>query len=119
MNYNSTSDTQFTNLQSQVNDVKDVMKTNIDKVLQRGDRLDDLVDKTTDLEANAVQFTTVSKKIKRKMWWQNLKMKIILVCVILVIIAIITVALILKFKKSDDTEITTTTAKPTITTSLK
>jgi vesicle-associated membrane protein 7 len=37
-------------LQSHVDEVKGVMTQNIDKILQRGDKLDDLVDKTADLE---------------------------------------------------------------------
>ena len=37
-------------LQSQVNEVRDVMTQNIEKVLQRGENLEDLMDKTTDLE---------------------------------------------------------------------
>ena len=49
-NYNSTNN--FDDLQNQVNDVKGVMTQNIDKILQRGDKLDDLVDKTTDLETS-------------------------------------------------------------------
>ena len=39
-------------LQAQVNEVKDVMTQNIEKVLERGERLEDLVDKTEDLEAS-------------------------------------------------------------------
>ncbi|CAF0763876.1 unnamed protein product [Brachionus calyciflorus] len=120
MNYNSTGDSNFTNLQNQVNDVKGVMKSNIDKVLERGDRLDVLVDKTTDLEANAVQFNTVAKKVKRKMWWKNLKMMLILICVIVVIITVIGVALGLKFGgKSNDDEKTTTNAPITTLSTAK
>ena len=40
----------FTQLQAQVNEVKGVMTENIEKVLQRGERLEDLIDKTEDLE---------------------------------------------------------------------
>ena len=39
------------NLQSQIHDVRDVMTQNIEKVLERGERLDDLMDKTEELEA--------------------------------------------------------------------
>ena len=38
-------------VQGQVNEVKVILKDNIDKVLERGDRLDDLMDKTEDLQA--------------------------------------------------------------------
>ena len=40
----------LTVLQSQVNEVKDVMTQNIEKVLERGENLDELMVKTTDLE---------------------------------------------------------------------
>jgi hypothetical protein len=39
-------------LRSQVDEVKDVMTQNIERVLERGEKLDDLVDKTEDLEAS-------------------------------------------------------------------
>ena len=55
---NSDANNNFTNLQNEVNSVKDVMTTNIDKILQRGDALDDLVGKTSVLE------DSVTKKIK-------------------------------------------------------
>ena len=38
-------------VQGQVNEVKVILKDNINKVLERGDRLDDLMDKTGDLQA--------------------------------------------------------------------
>ena len=41
----------ITALQSQVHEVKGVMAQNIEKVIQRGERLDDLVDKTDELNA--------------------------------------------------------------------
>uniref|UniRef100_A0A8C6LFH7 Vesicle-associated membrane protein 8-like n=1 Tax=Nothobranchius furzeri TaxID=105023 RepID=A0A8C6LFH7_NOTFU len=39
-------------VQSQVNEVKVILKDNINKVLERGDRLDDLINKTDDLQAS-------------------------------------------------------------------
>ncbi len=93
-NYNTNN---FTQLQGQVNDVKDVMTENIDKILKRGDKLEDLVDKTNDLESSAIQFNVTAKKVKRKMWWKNLKMMFILGMVILIILAVIITVLVLKF----------------------
>lgn len=55
-NYMSTDSTQFSQLQNQVDEVKDVMTNNIDSILRRGDRLEDLVDKTTDLESSVFWF---------------------------------------------------------------
>lgn len=44
-------------LRSQVDEVKGVMTQNIEKVLERGERLDDLMDKTTELEASVSKWT--------------------------------------------------------------
>ena len=43
---------QLGQLQSQVNEVKDVMTQNIEKVMERGERLEDLIAQTDDLEAH-------------------------------------------------------------------
>ena len=39
-------------VQGQVNEVKVILKDNINKVLERGDRIDDLIGKTDDLQAS-------------------------------------------------------------------
>ena len=50
---------QVSRLQSQVDEVKGVMSQNIEKVMERGERLDDLMDKTEELE-NSVSMIPVS-----------------------------------------------------------
>jgi len=45
---------------AQVGEVTGIMKQNIEKVLERGERLDDLVDKTEDLQAS-VSFRGLNK----------------------------------------------------------
>lgn len=76
-------------LRSQVDEVKEVMTQNIERVLERGDRLDDLVDKTEDLENSAATFQKTSRKIRKKYFWRNMKMKILIVVVVTVIIVVI------------------------------
>ncbi|XP_072410037.1 vesicle-associated membrane protein 8 isoform X3 [Chiloscyllium punctatum] len=77
------------NLQGQVNDVKGIMSQNIEKVLERGEKLDDLIIKTDDLQASADTFQKTSTKIARKMWWKNTKMIIIIVVIVVIIIILI------------------------------
>ena len=43
---------QLSTLQTQVNEVKDVMTQNIEKVLERGENLEELMTRSTDLEAH-------------------------------------------------------------------
>lgn len=77
--------------QKQVDQVVDIMRQNMDKVLERDAKLSELDNRADALQAGASQFETSAGRLKRKMWWQNCKMWIILIVVILVIIAIIVI----------------------------
>nr|XP_046225589.1 vesicle-associated membrane protein 7 isoform X1 [Oncorhynchus gorbuscha]XP_046225590.1 vesicle-associated membrane protein 7 isoform X1 [Oncorhynchus gorbuscha]XP_046225591.1 vesicle-associated membrane protein 7 isoform X1 [Oncorhynchus gorbuscha] len=76
-------------VQGQVNEVKVILKDNINKVLERGERLDDLVDKTHDLQATADSFQRTSTRVARKYWWKNTKMMIIIGVIVLIILILI------------------------------
>ncbi|KAM9517035.1 uncharacterized protein ACWYII_044203 isoform 2-T6 [Salvelinus alpinus] len=76
-------------VQGQVNEVKVILKDNINKVLERGERLDDLVDKTHDLQATADSFQRTSTRVARKYWWKNVKMMIIIGVIVLIILILI------------------------------
>jgi vesicle-associated membrane protein 7 len=78
-------------LREEVRQVKDVMVANIDALVDRGERLDLLVDKTEQLSSESVSFRQSSRALQRKMWWQNTRMKVILVVAAIVILyAIVT-----------------------------
>ena len=47
-----------------MDEVRGVMSQNIERVMERGEKLDDLVDKTGALEQNAVRFRQTSKKVR-------------------------------------------------------
>ena len=76
-------------VRSQINDVKDVMVQNIEKVLERGEKIELLVDKTDRLNQQAFKFEKQSKRLKTAMWWKNCKMTIILTVVVLAIIYLV------------------------------
>ncbi|XP_061117564.1 vesicle-associated membrane protein 8 [Conger conger] len=76
-------------LQSQVDGVKDIMTQNVDRILARGERLDDLMDKTEDLQAGAQNFKHTSQKVARSYWWKNVKLVVVIVVIVLVILLII------------------------------
>jgi len=63
-------------LQSEVDQVKDIMVANIDVIIERGEKLDLLVDKTEHLSANSVTFRNTSRNLQRAMWWKNMKLTI-------------------------------------------
>ncbi|XP_076862172.1 vesicle-associated membrane protein 3 [Brachyhypopomus gauderio] len=75
--------------QAQVDEVVDIMRVNVDKVLERDQKLSDLDDRADALQAGASQFETNAAKLKRKYWWKNCKMWAILIAVVIIIIIII------------------------------
>ena len=58
-------------VKNQIEDVKGVMVQNIEKVLERGEKIELLVDKTDRLNQQAFQFVSNSKKLRTAMWWKN------------------------------------------------
>ncbi|NXS22528.1 VAMP1 protein, partial [Mystacornis crossleyi] len=70
--------------------VVDIMRMNVDKVLERDQKLSELDNRADALQAGASQFETSAAKLKRKYWWKNCKMMIILgvVCAVILIIII-------------------------------
>ncbi|XP_009331781.1 PREDICTED: vesicle-associated membrane protein 3 [Pygoscelis adeliae] len=77
--------------QHQVDEVVDIMRVNVDKVLERDQKLSELDDRADALQAGASQFETSAAKLKRKYWWKNCKMWAILIAVVIIIIIIIIV----------------------------
>ena len=64
---------------------------NIEKVLDRGDRIELLVDKTDTLRADAFRFKRTTREVRRQMWWRDVKMYLI-VCVVAVFLVYFAVA---------------------------
>ncbi|KYN14392.1 Synaptobrevin [Trachymyrmex cornetzi] len=65
------------------------MKTNVEKVLERDQKLSELDDRADALQQGASQFEQQAGKLKRKFWLQNLKMMIIMGVIGLIVLAII------------------------------
>ncbi|KAL8608969.1 hypothetical protein ACOMHN_062852 [Nucella lapillus] len=117
-NFSKAGNDTVSRLQSQVDEVKGVMTQNIEKVMERGDHLEDLMDKTEELEASANNFQKTSRKIRKKYWWKNKKMTLIICGVSLLVILIIIIIILFSTgvlpPSSDDSSkgTVTTTAKP-------
>ncbi|KAG0007402.1 Vesicle-associated membrane protein [Entomortierella chlamydospora] len=65
-------------VQGEIEQVKDVMVQNIERVLERGERIELLVDKTDNLNQQAFVFKRRSSMLKRTMWWKNVKLMVLL-----------------------------------------
>ncbi|KAL3897499.1 MAG: hypothetical protein SGCHY_003375 [Lobulomycetales sp.] len=80
-------------VQREVDEVIGVMQNNIDKVVTRGEKLDALQDKTDDLQQGAMQFKKGATKVRKQMWWKDMKLKMIIVLIIVIIVVILAIAL--------------------------
>ncbi|KAF2567612.1 hypothetical protein F2Q68_00027873 [Brassica cretica] len=76
-------------VKAQVSEVKGVLIENIDKLYDRGVKIEILVEKTADLRSQADVYRTQGDQIKRKMWFQNMKIKLIFLAIIIALILII------------------------------
>eukprot|EP01025_Chloroclados_australasicus_P049159 TRINITY_DN5589_c0_g4_i2.p11 TRINITY_DN5589_c0_g4~~TRINITY_DN5589_c0_g4_i2.p11 ORF type:complete len:108 (-),score=2.30 TRINITY_DN5589_c0_g4_i2:2107-2430(-) len=73
--------------------VKKIMADNVQSVMDRGEKLYGLEEKTEDLLDQAKLFKTKGAKLRMRMFCQNMKMKIVLGVLILLIIFIIVIAI--------------------------
>ncbi|KAF9688921.1 hypothetical protein SADUNF_Sadunf01G0038300 [Salix dunnii] len=109
-------------VKAQVSEVKGVMMENIEKVqisywfsllcnlevktvlgacyqvLDRGEKIELLVDKTENLRSQAQDFRQQGTKMRRKMWIQNMKIKLIVLGIIIALILIIVLSICHGFK---------------------
>ncbi|KAB5572032.1 synaptobrevin [Coniochaeta sp. 2T2.1] len=84
------SDDAIGNAKREIDDVRGIMTRNIEGLLERGERIDLLVDKTDRLGGSAREFRVRSRGLKRKMWWKNVKlMSLLALVVVLIVLAIV------------------------------
>ncbi|RYG68433.1 hypothetical protein EON64_05195 [archaeon] len=72
-----------------VDSVKLVMQENVDIALQNCVKLETIEKAAAELQQQAGVFKRNANELKKKMWWKNIKMKLIIAFVILAIIGII------------------------------
>lgn len=86
---------QLSLMQGRVTEVTGVMTENIEKVMRRGEALEDLTDRSALLAGSSTEFRHTSTKLRKKLFWKSVKMWVILIVVILVIILLIVAAVLI------------------------
>jgi len=79
----------LTQANQKVDEVKAVMTNNIEQVLERGDKIEVLVDKTEGLYSNATTFKHQATSLKRAMMWKNIKLTLIIVGILIAVVLLI------------------------------
>ncbi|XP_035261907.1 vesicle-associated membrane protein 1-like [Anguilla rostrata] len=86
---NLSSNRRLQQTQAQVEEVVDIMRVNVDKVLERDQKLSELDDRADALQAGASQFESCAAKLKNKYWWKNCKMMIMMGIIGVIVVGII------------------------------
>ena len=63
-------------LRADVTETTNVLKVTVDKLVDRGDRLDALSARAEDLSSSSYHFHASSRRIQRRMKWRNFKITI-------------------------------------------
>merc|ERR1719410_3271501 len=83
--YRST-DSKIYEINEEIESTKSTVMESIEKVLDRGEKIELLVHKSDQLDDQARKFNRHSKKLKNRMLWKNIKMTLLLVLVCIVVI---------------------------------
>lgn len=67
------------------------MQNNITKISERGERLDNLQDKTDHLSTQANSFRRGANRVRKQMWWKDMKMRMCIIVGIIILLVVIIV----------------------------
>ena len=81
--------------QKEVDQVLEIMRDNMNKVLERDDNLNRLETRAGELDFHAEKLGQTTKRIKKKYWLQNIRYWVIIGGVVLMIIAVIIIISVL------------------------
>jgi uncharacterized membrane protein YidH (DUF202 family) len=73
----------------QIDEVTQVMRVNIDKVLERDTHVTTLLTQAEELEQTSSRFERAAKAVKRKFMWQNIKGWLTIAGVVIVVVGVI------------------------------
>ncbi|KAK3077586.1 SNAP receptor, synaptobrevin, partial [Coniosporium uncinatum] len=78
-------------LQAEIDSTVGIMRDNINKVSERGERLDSLQDKTDNLAVSAQGFRRGANRVRKQMWWKDMKMRMCIIVGIIILLIVIIV----------------------------
>merc|ERR1711971_1437105 len=100
--YSQDPNARITESRRQVNEVVDVMRDNVSKMMEREEKLSDIDARADNLQQSSIQFASTSRKLKKKMWWE--KMKIVIGSVLAALLQIIIIVIVEETKGSGSSD---------------
>lgn len=73
------------------------MRDNMNRMADRGGQLDALQDKTDNLAVAAHDFRRGANRVRKQMWWKDMKMRMCLIAGVIILIIVIVVPVAVHF----------------------
>ncbi|KAJ9479960.1 Synaptobrevin-like protein [Pseudozyma hubeiensis] len=83
-------------IHSEIDNTISIMRDNINKVNERGENLNSLQDKTDNLAVSAQGFRRGANRVRKQMWWKDMKMRIIIAIGIVILLCVIIIPIVVK-----------------------
>lgn len=93
--YNNKSEVdKLSNLKKELSELEEQALRNMDKVIERGERIEILVKKSETLADQSLDMRDTSRRVKNKMWWKNKKVMMGIAAVIIIVLVVIVVIIV-------------------------
>ncbi|XP_048501760.1 vesicle-associated membrane protein 724 [Beta vulgaris subsp. vulgaris] len=76
-------------VKAQISEVQVIISNNVDKILERGQHISDVAEQAEALHNSSLEYKKIATEVKRKMWYQNVKSKLVILAILLLILALI------------------------------
>lgn len=85
------------NLQNTLDETAGIMRNNMEAINQRGETLDDMDNRASELTNNAKMFNRSANQVRKDMWKKNMKLKLCVALIIIIILIVIIVPIAIHF----------------------
>mmetsp|Transcript_100660 Transcript_100660/g.285239 ORF Transcript_100660/g.285239 Transcript_100660/m.285239 type:complete len:228 (+) Transcript_100660:73-756(+) len=86
---NENGTTKVRQMEQELEDVTDMMRDNLSKVMERGERIESLIDKTTALKSASFSFRDHSKHYHDAVWWSDQRGRMIFALCVAVVVVVL------------------------------
>lgn len=85
----------FKAIREDLEEVRQIAVANVEKVLERGEKLEEVQARTEELAASSRAFHVSARKVRRGMWWRSVKPVLVVAGVVIVAITIVVLCIAL------------------------
>ncbi|UJR07690.1 hypothetical protein I4U23_011975 [Adineta vaga] len=86
-------------LRADVTETTNVLKVTVDKLVDRGERIDALSERANDLSSSSYHFHGSARRVQQRMKWRNRKLTCFIITIVLVVIGLIVLIALHPWKK--------------------